>query len=365
MAIYKSKKPTKDGRQYFFRIKYKDIFGEYHDYSSQKFKTKKEAETEEVMYKIKVLNQKTNTSNITIDEIFKQYIEEKKKNVKKQTVARDVTLYIHFVPIKDYKINKIDLSIYRKFNMYINNLSFSVSYKNKVLGLFKRLIIFSNKYYNTSDSILKYVDKFKEVNQIKKEMNFFTYHEYKNFDSVINDFKFHTFFEMLYYLGLRQGECCALTWNDVNFTNKIVSINKTITTKIKGEKWTISSPKTKNSIRVLPMPLLLVEDLKKMYYDAKQYRDFKKDWFIFGNSVPFKETTIGVYKNRYCEKAELKQIRIHDFRHSCASLLINKGASIALVSKYLGHSKISTTLNTYTHMYKSELEDMTKILNNL
>lgn len=79
MAIYKSKKPTKDGRQYFFRMKYKDIFGEYHDYSSQKFKTKKEAETEEVMYKIKVLNQKTNTSNITIDEIFKQYIEEKKE----------------------------------------------------------------------------------------------------------------------------------------------------------------------------------------------------------------------------------------------------------------------------------------------
>lgn len=133
-------------------------------------------------------------------------------------------------------MNKIDLSIYRKFNMYINNLSFSVSYKNKVLGLFKRLIIFSNKYYNTSDSILKYVDKFKEVNQIKKEMNFFTYDEYKKFDSVINDFKFHTFFEMLYYLGLRQGECCALTWNDVNFTNKTVSINKTITTKIKGEK---------------------------------------------------------------------------------------------------------------------------------
>jgi integrase len=81
--------------------------------------------------------------------------------------------------------------------------------------------------------------------------------------------------------------------------------------------------------------------------------------------LPFRETTIQVNKNKACKLARIKQIRIHDFRHSCASLLINKGASIALVSKYLGHSNISITLNTYTHMYKSELDNMIKILNNL
>jgi len=69
-------------------------------------------------------------------------------------------------------------------------------------------------------------------------------------------------------------------------------------------------------------------------------------------------------KNFYCNLIE-KGIRIHGFRHSCASLLINNGASIALVSKYLGHGNISITLNTYTHMYKSELENMTNILNKL
>ena len=102
-----------------------------------------------------------------------------------------------------------------------------------------------------------------------------------------------------------------------------------------------------------------------MYNNSKQYTDFKNDWFVFGNIEPFKETTIQKKKNYYCKMAEVKQIRIHDFRHSCASLLINKGASISLVSKYLGHSKISTTLNTYTHLYQSELENMTKILDNL
>ena len=81
--------------------------------------------------------------------------------------------------------------------------------------------------------------------------------------------------------------------------------------------------------------------------------------------MPFKETTIQNHKNKACSIAGVKQIRIHDFRHSCASLLINKGASIALVSKYLGHSNISITLNTYTHMYQSELKNMVEILNKL
>lgn len=365
MAVYKSKKPTKDGRQYFFRIKYKDIFGVTHDYTSKKFKGKAEAEHEEAVYRIKILERKTNTSNVTIDNIFNEYIEDKKKKVKKQTILKDLTLYKHLYCIQNIKINKIDLSIYKKFNNYINNLNFGIPYKNKILGLFKRLIIYSNKYYNTSNDILKFIENFKEVNVMKKEMNFFTYEEYKKFDSIITEFDYHTFFEMLYFLGLRQGECCALNWKDVNFINKTVSINKTITTKIKGEKWTISTPKTKSSIRILPLTKNLLNDLKIMYNNAKQYTDFKKDWFVFGNIEPFKETTIQKKKNDYCNLAGLKQIRVHDFRHSCASLLINKGASISLVSKYLGHSDIATTLNIYTHIYQDELNNMTKILDNL
>ena len=196
-------------------------------------------------------------------------------------------------------------------------------------------------------------------------MNFFTLEEYNEFDSVIDNFSFHLFFEILFYLGLRQGECQALTWKDIDLENGKIKITKTLTTKIKGQKWTISSPKTKNSIRTLPLTKKLIEDLKKQKIEAMKFKDYSENWFVFGNSFPFPETTIQVKKNKYCKLANVKQIRVHDFRHSCASLLINKGATISLVSKYLGHSNISITLNTYTHMYKSELEDMTDILNKL
>lgn len=60
--------------------------------------------------------------------------------------------------------------------------------------------------------------------------------------------------------------------------------------------------------------------------------------------------------------ARVKDIRIHDFRHSCASLLIDSGANITLVAKYLGHTKIDETLNTYLHMYQNRLDTIVNII---
>lgn len=365
MAVYKSKKPTKDGRQYFFRIKYKDIFGEHHDYTSMKFKTLKEATSEEARYKIKTINQEVCVSKITIEQAYLELINEKSKNLKKQSIVKDNNLYKHLLPIKDKKINDLNLAIYKQFQINLENQDLSTIYRNKILGLLKQILNYSNKYYNTSLNIIKYIEPYKEVNKIKKEMDFFTYNEYLQFDKVIDDLDWHTFFEVLYFLGLRQGEVQALTWEDIDFKQETIRINKTLTTKIKGEQWTISSPKTKNSIRVIPLTEKLIKDLKALKSNAQQYVDYSDKWFVFGNTRPLPENTIQIRKNKYCRLAGVKQIRIHDFRHSCASLLINKGASITLVAKYLGHSKASVTLNIYAHMYTSELEKMTNILNNL
>lgn len=366
MAVYKNKKATKDGRQYFFRIKYKDIFGEYHDYSSSKFKTRKEAVDEEARYRIKIDNQEAFVSNITVKQAYEEYILEKSQKVKKQTIHKDEILFRYLKPIEDKKVNSIDVLMYKKFIKTIDKLDCSINYKNKILGLFIQIINYSKEYYNTSNSIISFIKKYENKNEIKKEMLFFTYDEYQQLDSVIDNHQFHTFFETLYFMGLRQGECQALTWKDIDFEKGTVSITKTLTTKIKGEKYTISSPKTKSSIRTLPLTQNLIEDLKTLKNEAMIFNDYSDNWFVFGKHIfPLPETTIQKAKNKYCKLAGVKQIRVHDFRHSCASLLINKGASVTLVSKWLGHSNVYITLNTYTHMFKNELIELTNILNNL
>ena len=359
------KKQLKSGIKYAFTLRYTDIYGDTKQYTSKGYDTKKEAELEEAKFRIKVEENKITTSNITFKQIFIEYLEYIKKDIKPQSLKKIENQCKIFQPLDNIKINDFNIQTYKKIQLYLNQKEYSVEYKNKLLGLLKRIIKYSHKYHNTNDYMLSYIESYKRVNEIKREMEFFTYEEFKKFISVVDEFNYKTFFETLYYLGLRQGECCALTWDDIDFNKKEVSINKTLTTKLKGQLYTLSSPKTPNSNRILPIPLKLLKSYEKLFKQAKTKKYFKTSWFIFGDELPFRETTIQVRKNKYCKLSGVKQIRIHDFRHSCASFLIQHGASIVLVSKYLGHSKISTTLDTYTHLYKNELLEVSKMIDTL
>lgn len=83
---------------------------------------------------------------------------------------------------------------------------------------------------------------------------------------------------------------------------------------------------------------------------------------MFCNIDPLAATTLLDGKTKNAFMFRVKDIRIHDFRHSCASLLIDSGANITLVAKYLGHSKIDETLNTYSHMYQNRLDTIINII---
>ena len=98
---------------------------------------------------------------------------------------------------------------------------------------------------------------------------------------------------------------------------------------------------------------------------CKKYPKFNSKFFVFGGVEPIKPDTLRLEKIRIAEKAGVKQIRLHDFRHSCASLLINSGANVMIVAKYLGHTKIDETLNTYSHLFKNKMEDVVNTMNSL
>ena len=106
-----------------------------------------------------------------------------------------------------------------------------------------------------------------------------------------------------------------------------------------------------------------LKSLKESYF--KILFGFNYTYFVIGDITLQISSTITARKNRNCEIAGVKQIRIHDFRHSCASLLIYKGANFVTVSKFLGHTKIEETLNTYTHLYKNALTDITSLIDDM
>ena len=109
----------------------------------------------------------------------------------------------------------------------------------------------------------------------------------------------------------------------------------------------------------------LPDHLNKLKEYYKNIIDFNEDWYVFGGIKPITPTTIGRRKDEYCVKAGIKKIRIHDLRHSHASLLLSNGVPITVISKRLGHSTIQMTLNTYAHLIPEDEDKAINMLNSL
>lgn len=303
---------------------------------------------------------------MTFNDLFNDYLLFQKDKVKISSYAnynkviRQLTDF-YSIKLKDFKIEQFNI-----WKNKINKLNYTSSYKNNMYKFFRSVLHYAEKYHDYNfNSILNKMSGFENPNELKKEMQFYTYEEFKKFISKVDELKYKVFFEMLYYCGLRKGEANALNWHDINFETNYVLIIKNVTNKIKGEKYVILPPKTKSSRRLLPMPKVLANDLKMLYKEYSKYDNFDESWFVFGGIFPLADTSVQHKQDLACKLSGVKKIRIHDFRHSTASLLISNGASVSLVSKYLGHSNISTTLNTYTHMFKTELSDIVNIIDNL
>lgn len=173
-------------------------------------------------------------------------------------------------------------------------------------------------------------------------MNYWTLEEFKEFIKHVDDSMYYALFMTLYYSGLRKGELLALTWGDIDFSENIINVDKTEYNRI------VTTPKTKSSIRKIRMPKFVMSLLNKLKGQAKMsYRVFGE----FHDSIS--TTTLDRKYAEYIEMSGVNRIRIHDFRHSHASYLINKGYIISMIASRLGHGDVATTLNTYGHLYPS------------
>ena len=146
-------------------------------------------------------------------------------------------------------------------------------------------------------------------------------------------------FLLLYWTGMRIGELLALTYNDINLEEKTISINKSYQ-RLKGKDM-ITQPKTPKSIRVITMPDFLAEEFRE--YCSHLYGIMKKErLFRFTKSHMEHCMATGI------ERSGVKRIRLHDLRHSHASMLVDMGVAPLEIAERLGHEKVETTLNTYS-----------------
>ena len=150
--------------------------------------------------------------------------------------------------------------------------------------------------------------------------------------------------------GMRIGEVCALTWDDVDTDNGVIYIRRTIQRIYTIEDGTrkteiiLDSPKTKNSIREIPIN----RDLLRMLKPIKKI--VNPSFYVLTNdSKPTEPRTYRAYYKNLMKELGMPELKFHGLRHSFATRCIESKCDYKTVSVLLGHSNISTTLNLYVH----------------
>lgn len=263
-------------------------------------------------------------------------------------------------------IHKIDKREYIKWQLEIDKKDYSIRYKKNLHVCFVSFLNYCIKYYDLKVNVAQQVGNFKSSNY-EVVGDIWEFDEFNKFISCVDDKVYNTFFKLLFYTGVRLGEALALTYEDIDIINNTIRINKNMTRFVneKGEH-IIVPPKTKKSIREIGIDNVMKNELLELNkYYSKNYDICNNKFYIFGGNKPLAPTTIERKKNKYCDLANVKRIKIHEFRHSHACLLFMNNVPISEISQRLGHSSISMTTDIYLRFLPRQEKRVLATLNSL
>lgn len=175
------------------------------------------------------------------------------------------------------------------------------------------------------------------------------------------------------FYGFRRSEVIGLKWSAIDFENKTITINHTIT-QSNGKLIIRDKTKTKSSKRTLPLEPIVESFLLELKEKQEKNKElcgnsYNQEWLeyicvdVCGNLIRPDYVTETFLK--LLKKKNLKQIRFHDLRHTCASILLKNGANMKEIQAWLGHSNYNTTANLYAHLDTSSVNDVGKVITNV
>lgn len=299
----------------------------------------------------------------TYEQIYNLWYEEYKTTVKASTLLKTERVFKNHIlpafgnkPIQDIK----PMDAQNQMNIWHKKLvraSMVMNYAGLVFDYAIRMQLIN---MNPTKVIKKPVRK--ESVREDKDMNFYDKDELKKFMAALennNNFRAFVYFRLLAFTGMRKGESLALKWSDIDLEKQTLYINKAVSRSATGLY--IQTPKTSSSIRRISIDdktVSILQEYKKESPDGLVFQS--EDGGILSPAKP-RKWYLTAMKNL---PDDFKQISIHGFRHTHASLLFEAGASIKDVQSRLGHSDIQTTMDVYTHVSKTAKEQLANRFNN-
>ncbi len=295
-------------------------------------------------------NQKTKISDFYTD-----YLALAKNNLKESTYdARDNAMRGSIIKeFGNYRLDQIKaIEVQRWMHSQLER-GYSPATINQHLSFFKDLM---NKAVDLDLIDSNKLSKVRPLKIPKEEMNVWTVDELDKFLSTFDlknpkELMYYTLFTLLFYTGLRINEALALTKSDISDVH--IEVNKIIYMKFKNE-WKLTTPKSKNSKRSVTLDSNTYKVLMR-WVDQAPY-----DFLFSLDGEPISHQTVGYFLKKHAQLADVKKIRVHDLRHSHASLLINLNINILAVAKRLGHKDATQIIETYGHLYPEYQFDIVK-----
>lgn len=328
------------------------------------FNTKKEAQL--ALSRLKVQFEKgeynkPKEDRYTFNQVFEIWKNNYELTVKESTFVKVMSQYeFHILPIFGSKfiddISVIDIQNYA--NDKVNNF---VNYRNLITNI-SRIFDYAVNIGLIDANPTKRISIPKRKISVgdNKKQNYYTKIELKQFLDLSRKqqpYYIYAFFQLLAYSGCRKGEILGLQWRSVSFKDNHINIMQTLASG-KDNRLYLEQPKTKHSKRIVSLDKQTMEVLKHWKKEQRKmmfqlgYNTMNDEQLVFSNiensflqvSKPRKWMLQTIHKNN------LKEISIHGFRHTHATLLLEAGVSPKVISERLGHSSIQITLDLYSHV---------------
>lgn len=279
--------------------------------------------------------------SVSFDDAYTMYLADQRDHIAKTTLEQKEWARKKFEAISNMRITKIkytdidDLMRLRASEASNETLRHEYSILNAFFKwMYKKQMI--------DDNPMQYTTAPKERH---KEMSYITEDQFWRMYKCIKVDRFKVIFMTLFYCGLRKGELCGLSIDDLH-DNELILHH---TVKHVGGTLVVSDKfKNETSRRIVPIPRFLKYDLEQQLRLGDY--PFKKEYYHIG-------TTLKTILN----DAGLPPMRVHDLRHSYAALLISKGVDIYTISKLMGHATVVTTSKIYGHLYDKKRKEITDL----
>lgn len=366
MATYKQYETNKGT---FWRVRgylgINPLTGEKEEANKRGFKTKKEAQRYYNNAKVQFQNEgiKKEPQRMTFEALYQDWLLIYEKDVEQSTLVKTKQVFrTHILPrFGKYYIDKIQVS----------QVQAAVHEWREILQEFKTV-------FNKFNRVLKYAYKLKYISenpcdfvilpskplikQEKETLDFYTKEQLATFMTCLADMntrKWEAYFRILAFTGLRRGEALALTWDDIDTKQGLLTVNKAVKRGERGQY--VGSTKNDSSMRTITIDNNTVKILKAWKAEQAKtligfgFNAIQPNQYIFSkwkDNTPLNTMAPRNALVKICKRFDLPMMNIHGFRHTHCSLLFEAGVPMKDVMERLGHSDIQTTMNIYTHVTK-------------